>query len=50
MKSGIGFSEILLILVLIVIFVDAKQVPMLIRKSVKIATRVRAEIRKFFSY
>ena len=47
MRSGIGFSEILLILLVIVIFVDAKQIPELLRKSMKIAGQLRAEIQKF---
>ena len=47
MRSGVGFSEILLVLLVIVIFVDAKQIPGLIRKSMKIAGQLRAEVRKF---
>ena len=47
MTSGIGFSEILLILVIMLIFVDAKQIPGLIRKSLKIIGQIRAEIKKF---
>ena len=49
MNSGIGFSQIFLILVLIVICVDPKQVPGIIRKSVKIVKQVRTGIRKIFS-
>ena len=48
MKSGIGFFEILLILALIVIFVDSKQIPGLMRKSLKIAARLHTGLRKFF--
>ncbi|MDR3002181.1 MAG: hypothetical protein LBU89_13075 [Fibromonadaceae bacterium] len=47
MTSGIGFSEILLILVILVIFVDAKEIPGLIRKALKITRQIRAEIKKF---
>ncbi len=47
MTSGIGFFEILLILAIMVIFVDSKQIPGLIRKSVKVIAQVRAAIKKF---
>jgi Sec-independent protein translocase protein TatA len=47
MTSGVSLSEILLILALIVVFVDAKQIPGLIRKSVRIVSQVRASIKKF---
>ena len=47
MKSGIGLSEILLILALVVIFVDSKKIPGLIRKTFKIAGQLRATVRKF---
>jgi len=47
MTSGVGFSEILLVLAIIVIFVDAKQIPGLIRKSVKIIAQLRAAVKKF---
>ena len=47
MRSGIAFSEILLVLALILIFVDPKQIPGLIRKSMKIAGQLRAEVRRF---
>jgi Sec-independent protein translocase protein TatA len=47
MTSGVGFSEILLVLAIIVIFVDAKQIPELIRKSVKIIAQLRAAVKKF---
>jgi Sec-independent protein translocase protein TatA len=47
MTSGIGFSEIFLILIIMVIFVDAKQIPGLIRKSFKIMAQLRAAIKKF---
>jgi len=46
MTSGIGLSEILLVLAIIVIFFDAKQIPGLIRKSLKIVSQVRASIKK----
>ncbi len=36
MTTGIGLSEIILILALMVIFVDSKQIPALIRKAFKI--------------
>ena len=49
MTSGIGLSEILLILILIIIFVDAKQIVMLVRTSLKVAARIRAEVRTFFA-
>jgi len=47
MKSGIGMSEVLLVLALIVIFVDSKQIPGLVRKSLKIVGQLRAAVRKF---
>jgi len=47
MTSGVGFSEIFLILAIIVIFVDAKQIPELIRKSVRIIAQIRAAVKKF---
>jgi Sec-independent protein translocase protein TatA len=47
MKSGIGFSEILLILALILIFVNPKDIPELLRKSLKIIAQIRAQIRSF---
>jgi len=47
MTSGIGFSEILLILAIIVIFVDSKHIPGLIRKSVKTVAQLRGAIKKF---
>jgi Sec-independent protein translocase protein TatA len=47
MSTGIGFSEILLILAIIVIFIDSKQIPGLIRNSIKIMGQVRAAIKKF---
>jgi len=46
MTSGIGFSEILLILAIIVIFVDSKHIPGLIRKSVKTVAQLRAAVKK----
>ncbi|MDR1811312.1 MAG: hypothetical protein LBQ87_00615 [Candidatus Fibromonas sp.] len=47
MTSGVGFSEILLILAIMVIFVDSKQIPGLIRKSIRIVSQVRAAVKKF---
>jgi len=47
MTSGIGFSEILLILAIIVIFVDSKHIPGLIRKSVKTVAQLRAAVKRF---
>jgi len=47
MTSGIGFSEVLLILAIIVIFVDSKHVPGLIRQSVKTMAQLRAAVKKF---
>jgi Sec-independent protein translocase protein TatA len=48
MRAGVGFFEIVLILTLIVIFVDTKQIPGLLRKVYKISARLRGEVRKFF--
>jgi len=45
MTSGIGISEILLILAIIVIFVDSKHIPDLVRKSVKTMAQLRAAVR-----
>ncbi|MCL2183053.1 MAG: hypothetical protein FWB85_06260 [Chitinispirillia bacterium] len=47
MTSGVGFSEILLILVLIVIFINPKQLPGLIRKTSKTAAQLRSAVRKY---
>ena len=47
MTSGVGFSEILLILAIIVIFVDSKHIPGLVRKSVEIVSQLRAAVKKF---
>ena len=47
MTSGISFSEILLILVVIIIFVDSKQLPGLLRKSFKIVRELRAAVKRF---
>ncbi|MCL2260251.1 MAG: hypothetical protein FWC15_02730 [Fibromonadales bacterium] len=46
MTSGIGYSEILLILVVMLIFIDAKQIPDLLRKTFKIIAQLRATIKK----
>jgi Sec-independent protein translocase protein TatA len=47
MRSGVSFSEIILILTLIIIFVNPKEIPGLLRKGMKIVARLRAEVRKF---
>jgi len=47
MKSGIGLSEVLLILALIVVCVDSKQIPGLVRKSLKMVGQLRSAVRKF---
>jgi len=47
MTSGIGFSEILLVLAVMVIFVDPKQIPGLIRKSFRIVSQLRTAIKRF---
>jgi len=47
MTSGVGFSEILLILALIVVFVDSKRIPGLVRKGFRIAGQLRSAVRKF---
>jgi len=47
MTSGVGFSEVLLILAIIVIFVDTKQIPGLIRKSARIVAQLRATVKKY---
>jgi len=44
--AGVGFFEILLVLILVIIFVDPKHIPGLLRRSLKIAHKVRTEIRK----
>jgi Sec-independent protein translocase protein TatA len=49
MKTGIGLSEILLILALVVIFIDAKQIPNIIKKGFKAWGRLQLEIRKFMN-
>ena len=47
MRTGIGFYEIVLILVLMVIFVEPKKVPVILGRIFKIARQVRAEIKRF---
>jgi len=47
MISGIGFSEILLILAVMVIFIDSKHIPGIIRQSVKAMAQLRAAVKKF---
>jgi Sec-independent protein translocase protein TatA len=46
MSGGISLSEIILVLAIIVIFVKPKDIPGLVRKSVKIASQLRAAIKK----
>jgi len=48
MRAGVSFFEILLILALIVVFVDPKQIPGLLRKSMRIVGQAREEIKKLF--
>ena len=43
MRNGIGFYEIVVILVLIVIFVDPKKIPDLIKKMVAMYRKIRKE-------
>ena len=47
MRSGVGFGEILVILVLIIVLIHPKQMPGLLRKSLRIVARMRSEVRKF---
>jgi len=47
MTSGIGLSEILLVLAIIVIFVSPKDAPALIRKIFRIISQLRAAVKKF---
>jgi Tat protein translocase TatB subunit len=47
MTSGIGFSEILLILAVIIIFVSPKDAPVLIRKIFRTIAQVRTAVKKF---
>ena len=49
MSTGIGFSQILVILILIVIFVEPKHIPGFIRKSLKIYRQMRAELKNLFN-
>jgi len=49
MTSGIGFSEILVILTLTVIFVKPKDIPELLRKALKLIARLRAEFKKLMT-
>lgn len=46
MTTGIGLSEIILILALMVIFVDSKQIPALIRKAFKIVAQIKAKVKE----
>ncbi|MCL2208218.1 MAG: hypothetical protein FWB90_09055 [Fibromonadales bacterium] len=46
MASGISYSEILLILAVMLIFIDAKQIPGLLRKIFKIIAQLRATVKK----
>jgi Sec-independent protein translocase protein TatA len=45
---GIGISEILLILILAIIFLEPSEMIKLVQRVLKIISRVRAEFRKFF--
>ncbi|MCL2283091.1 MAG: hypothetical protein FWC26_07220 [Fibromonadales bacterium] len=47
MTSGVGYSEVLLILLVMVIFINPKQIPGLIRKFFKITAQLRAAVKKF---
>jgi len=47
MSSGISFGEILVILMLIIIFVKPKDIPELLRKTMKTAGEIRAKSRAF---
>jgi len=47
MKTGIGLGEILVILTLIVVFVNPKQLPDLLRKTLKTVGQLRVEVRKY---
>jgi len=48
MRAGVSFLEVLLILTLIVVFVDPKQIPSLLQKSLKIAAQIKKEVKNFF--
>jgi Sec-independent protein translocase protein TatA len=48
MRMGIGLSEVLLILALIVIFTDSKKLPGLIRKSFRTAGQLRTMVRRYW--
>ena len=47
MTSGIGFAEIFLVLVIIIIFVKPKDIPKLMRKSFKLFGQLRTAVKKF---
>jgi Sec-independent protein translocase protein TatA len=47
MTSGIGFSEIFLILAIIIVFVSPKDAPRLIQKFFRIIAQLRAAVKKF---
>jgi Sec-independent protein translocase protein TatA len=47
MTSGIGFSEVLLIFAVIIIFVSPKNAPKLIRKIFRIITQLRTAVKRF---
>ncbi|MDR0518291.1 MAG: hypothetical protein LBH25_14760 [Fibromonadaceae bacterium] len=47
MISGIGVSEILLILAIMVIFVKPKDIPELMRRAFKLVGQLRSTIKKF---
>ncbi|MDR0331439.1 MAG: hypothetical protein LBH93_07010 [Chitinispirillales bacterium] len=48
MRGGPGFSEVLLIFALIVVFVDPKQIPGLIRRGAGAIFWARSAAKKFF--
>jgi len=48
MSSGIGLSEIILILVLIVICIEPNKIPLYIRQCFKFISNLRREIKRLF--
>jgi Sec-independent protein translocase protein TatA len=47
MTSGVGFSEILLIFMAMVIFVKPKDIPEVMRRIFKVVGQLRAVVKKF---
>ena len=47
MTSGVGFSEILLIVAVMVIFVKPKDIPEVMRNIFKVLGQLRATVKKF---